>query len=381
MKIFKPKNDLPLMQENEGIVLFRPHIPKNALSNIESVLNSRWIGQGPKVEEFESKFKSRLNLSHTTVAVGSGTDALHLSYILAGLGAGDDVLTPLFTCTATNTPLLSMGIKPRFIDVDKKTMNISIDDLKKKINERTKAIVCVHYGGLPCDMNEINAIASQYNIPVIEDAAHSLGALYDNKPVGDLSDFTMFSFQAIKHITTGDGGMLTIKNSNLEDKCRRIRWFGISREKKQLGIWDNDITEVGYKYTMTDLSAALGLAALEELDYIIEKRRELYKRYCENLRDFSDVTIVDDFNSNKTHACWLFTILVNNRKSLQKKLRELGIESGQTHFRNDRYSVFNDKNEYPNMDEIDDKYLILPLHTHLNLDQIDYICESIKSGW
>ena len=381
MKKFKPKNDLPLMQENEGIVLFRPHIPKNALSNIESVLNSRWIGQGPKVEEFESKFKSRLNLSHTTVAVGSGTDALHLSYILAGLGAGDDVLTPLFTCTATNTPLLSMGIKPRFIDVDKKTMNISIDDLKKKINERTKAIVCVHYGGLPCDMNEINAIASQYNIPVIEDAAHSLGALYDNKPVGDLSDFTMFSFQAIKHITTGDGGMLTIKNSNLEDKCRRIRWFGISREKKQLGIWDNDITEVGYKYTMTDLSAALGLAALEELDYIIEKRRELYKRYCENLRDFSDVTIVDDFNSNKTHACWLFTILVNNRKSLQKKLRELGIESGQTHFRNDRYSVFNDKIEYPNMDEIDDKYLILPLHTHLNLDQIDYICESIKSGW
>jgi perosamine synthetase len=381
MKKFSPKNDLPLMDTEDGIVLFRPHIPQNALPYIKDVLNSRWIGQGPKVDEFEQKFKKYFNLTYPNVAVGSGTDALHLAYVLANLQPGDEVLSPLFTCTATNTPLLSMGVKIRFIDIDKDTLNISIKDLRNKINEKTKAIICVHYGGLPCDLNEIKEIADQFNIPVIEDAAHALGAEYDKKPVGNISDFTMFSFQAIKHITTADGGMLTIKNNDLLDKSKRIRWFGISRKDKQLGIWDNDITEVGYKYTMTDLSAALGLAALEEFDFIIEKRRGLYKRYCDNLAQFKDIKIVDDFKANKKHACWLFTILANERKSLQKKLRELGIESGQTHFRNDRYTVFNDKNEYPNMDEIDDKYLILPLHTHLDFDQVDYICDAIKSGW
>ena len=374
--------DYPLLvSKNKTVSLFYPHIPKNAKKAVSKVLSGRWLGQGPLVDKFEKIFSKKFCSNLPVVAVGAGTDALHLSYILSDIKKDDEVICPVFTCTATNIPLLYIGAKIKFADIDPKTLNISVEHVEKLITKKTKAIVFVNYGGLICNLKKLNYLAKKYKILLIQDAAQSLGAKYNGKSITKYADFTVFSFQAIKHITSGDGGALCIKNKRLINKARRIRWFGISREKKQLGIWDNDITEVGYKYTMTDLSAALGLAALEELDYIIEKRRELYKRYCENLRDFSDVTIVDDFNSNKTHACWLFTILVNNRKSLQKKLRELGIESGQTHFRNDRYSVFNDKIEYPNMDEIDDKYLILPLHTHLNLDQIDYICESIKSGW
>jgi perosamine synthetase len=381
MKKFEKKNDIPIMDPSEGIVLFHPHIPKNTNHAIAEVLKTRWIGQGPKVEQFEALFLKEFLILGSAIATGSGTDALHLSYLLSNLKEDDEVLAPVFTCTATNIPLLYLKANIKFVDVNPNTLNICIEDLKRKISEKTKAIVCVHYGGLPCDMSEIGELAKKFNIPVIEDAAHALGAKYKNQFIGNISEYTMFSFQAIKHITTGDGGMLIAKNQDQEAMAKRLRWFGIERKQKQLGIWDNDITEVGYKYTMTDISAVMGIEALKEFDQIISLRRSLYQRYVENLKDFSGVKIVDDFSPDKLHACWLFTVLVERRSELQQKLRSLKIESGQTHFRNDRYTVFKDYDDYPNMNLIDENYLILPLHTKMNIEHVDFICEQIRQGW
>jgi dTDP-4-amino-4,6-dideoxygalactose transaminase len=375
------KNDLPIMTPEEGIVLFHPHIPQNAKKYICDTLDSRWIGQGPKVDLFEEKFKTQFQLTGPCVSVSSGTAALHLAYLLANIKKDDEVLVPLFTCTATNMPLLYIGAKLVFVDVDPKTMNVCVSDMRKKINERTKAIVVVHYGGLPCDMDEINELANQFGIPIIEDAAHALGAKYNDKYIGQISEFTMFSFQAIKHLTTGDGGLLTFTNKLLDPLSRRLRWFGIDRTDKQMGIWENNIVDVGYKYQMTDIGAAIGLAGLEEFPETLKYRRSLYARYLENLKNFSDVTVVDDFDIRKEHAAWLFTIQVDGCNDLQLKLRSNKIESGQTHYRNDRYSIFNCKEEFPGMDSIDDKYLILPLHTKMTLEDVDYICKVIKSGW
>lgn len=377
----KPKNDLPLMAEDEGIVLFYPHMPKKAKEYVCDTLDSRWIGQGPKVDLFEARFRTQFNQAGPCISTGSGTDALHLAYLLAGIKAGDEVLVPLFTCTATNIPLLYIGAKPVFVDVDPRTLNISVDDIKRKISARTRAIVCVHYGGLPCDMAEIQALADEYSIPVIEDAAHALGARYDGKPIGALSAFTMYSFQAIKHLTTGDGGMLTFKNAELAPLARRLRWFGIDREDKQKGIWENDIRDIGYKYQMTDIGAAIGLAGLEEFDETLRHRRALYRRYVEKLKTVAQVRIVDDFDPRKEHAAWLFTILVARRVECQLKLRSHCIESGQTHYRNDRYAVFGCRDEFPNMDAIDDQYLILPLHTRMSLEDVDRICAVLAEGW
>jgi dTDP-4-amino-4,6-dideoxygalactose transaminase len=148
-----------------------------------------------------------------------------------------------------------------------------------------------------------------------------------------------------------------------------------------MGIWENNIVDVGYKYQMTDIGAAIGLAGLEEFPETLKYRRSLYARYLENLKNFSDVTVVDDFDIRKEHAAWLFTIQVDGCNDLQLKLRSNKIESGQTHYRNDRYSIFNCKEEFPGMDSIDDKYLILPLHTKMTLEDVDYICKVIKSGW
>ena len=374
--------ELPIMPDkNKGTLLFYPYISKRSKKNISKVLSGRWIGQGPMVDKFEKKFKQIFTKNHESIATGSGTDSLHLAYILAGLKKGDEVITTVFTCTATNIPLLYMGIKIKFADIDISTMNISVESVKKLISKKTKAIVCVHYGGLPCDMDELQKLANKYLIPIIEDAAHAMGAKYKNKPIGSISDFTTFSFQAIKHFTTGDGGMLSIKNKKLYAPARRIRWFGISREKKQKGIWDNDVTEVGYKYQMTDIAATLGCDSLEDFSKIHAHRRKIFNIYLNELSKNGNVLCINEDKKKKYHAAWLFTIAVENKDFLQKKLREYKIETNQVHFRNDRYSIFKKfviGKKFKNMDFLENKYLVLPLHHKVSEGQAKYICNLIN---
>ena len=375
--------ELPIMSDkSKGTLLFYPYVSKKSANNIKKVLSGRWIGQGPMVNKFENKFKKIFSKNYSAVATGSGTDSLHLAYILAGLKRGDEVITTIFTCTATNIPLLYMGIKIKFADIDLKTMNISVSSVKKLISKKTKAIVCVHYGGLPCDMDELKKIASEKRIPIIEDAAHALGATYKNKPVGSLSEFTMFSFQAIKHITTGDGGMLCIKNKKLINKAKRIRWFGINREDKQKGIWENDIFEIGYKYQMTDLGASLGFSALKEFGKLLKHRQKIFSIYRDILSNNTNVYCVDKNDGKRTHASWLFTLISEEKDKIQKKLRERKIESNQVHFRNDKYSIFKNfvrGKTFPNMDYVEDKYLVLPNHHKITEKKAKYIAQTIDN--
>jgi dTDP-4-amino-4,6-dideoxygalactose transaminase len=367
---------------DDNIVLFHPHVSESAINLVQQTLRTRWIGQGPKVDEFEQKFGARFGDGRTAIAVGSGTDALHLAYILAGIHAGDEVITPVFTCAATNIPLLYQKAEIKFADVQPGTLNIDPAHVKQLITDRTKAIVCVHYGGLPCDLNELTEIAAERGIPIIEDAAHALGGTYMGKQVGSISEFSMFSFQAIKQLTTGDGGMLVLKDHTLADRARRIRWFGIDRAAKQMGNWDNDITEIGYKYQMNDIAAAMGLSAMEEFDAVMAFRKKLFNRYSEELNGMPGLQIIGDGFTDREHAAWLFTVIVEDRMGLQTKLREHRIESNQVHYRNDRYTVFGGRRDnLPNMDAIEDKYLVLPLHTRISIEQVDRICDIIRSGW
>ncbi len=375
-------NELPLMNENEGIVLFYPNVSENAIDEVSKVLRSRWIGQGPKVGLFEKKFEERFLTDNTALAVGSGTDALHMAYILAGIGPGDEVIVPVFTCTATNIPLLYQGAKIMFADVDPDTLNINVAHVRKLVNERTKAIVCVHYAGLPCDMDELKQIAKEYNIPLIDDAAHALGATYKGRTIGEISDFSVFSFQAIKHITTGDGGMLTIKDKDLVEKAKRVRWFGIDRSAKQMGVWENDIYEVGYKYQMNDIAAALGIAALAEFDATLKYRQLLFAEYEKQLSGIKGIKLIGTGLTDREHAAWLCTVLVDRRHDLMNKLRSFKIESSQVHYRNDRYTVFGGRrSDLPFMDSVEEKYLVLPLHLKMKPKDVEYIGNVIRSGW
>tara|TARA_B110000503_G_scaffold36726_2_gene60074 strand:+ start:1538 stop:2680 length:1143 start_codon:yes stop_codon:yes gene_type:complete len=374
--------ELSIMSDKKGTVLFYPYIPKKSLKILEKTLSTRWIGQGPMVDKFEKKFSDIFLGGKECVSTGSGTDALHLAYLLAGIKKNDEVITPVFTCTATNIPLLYIGAKIKFADVDPKTMNICIASLKKLISKKTKAIVCVHYGGIPCDMSEIRKLAKKYKVKVIEDAAQALGAEYNNKKIGDISDFTTFSFQAIKHITTGDGGMLCIKDSKLVDVAKRMRWFGIDRKKKQLGVWENDVKEIGYKYQLTDLGASIGYQGLLDFKKILSHRIKINDIYLKNLSKNPNIICIHDHDRKKKTAAWLFTILTKKKDYLQKKLREKNIETNQVHFRNDKYSIFKKftKNQnYKNMDKIEDQYLVLPIHTKVSTKDAEYICKLINS--
>ncbi len=377
-------NEFPLLDEKEGIPLFYPYVPESAIDEVSSTLRSRWIGQGPKVELFENKFRERFLGKNVPLAVGSGTAALHLSYLLSGVEAGDEVIVPIFTCTATNIPLLYIGAKPVFADIDPETMNIDVGDIESRINKKTKAIVAVDYGGVPCDYDALHSLCKKYGLKLIEDAAHALGSKYNGVGVGQLADFTIFSFQAIKTLTTGDGGLLAIREAELEGKGKRLRWFGIDRAAKQGGIWENDLTEIGYKYQMTDIAASLGLAALAEVDKTIAYRNELFAVYEKELSGAAGMKLIGHARTDKYfNSAWLATILVeSNRIELMKKLRSHKIESAQVHYRNDRYAIFGDRREdLPNMDAAEDKYLVLPLHMRMREENIRTIAKVVKDGW
>lgn len=349
-----------------------PHVPRGAIDAVSNVLRTRWIGQGPLVEEFEQMFQTDIASGRACVAVGSGTDALHLAYLLADIGPGDEVIAPLFTCTATNIPLLYCGAKIRFCDVAPDSLNMDYAHMQSLMNEKTKAIVTVHYGGAPVSKN-IFELANISKIPVIEDCAQALGATGIVK-----SDFACFSFQAVKHVTTGDGGMLVVPN-HLKAAAKRRRWFGIDREAKLNGVWENDITEIGFKYQMTDIAAAMGMEGLKWLDRQLQHRRVLRAGYLRGLSNVDGIRMVDrDPNS----ACWLCTVFAERRADLQQKLLKGGVESGLVHYRNDRYAIFREsRGEFPNMDVADGKYLCLPLHMGMDVEDVQRICETIRGGW
>ena len=363
-----------------NVPLFYPHIPKNSIKSLKRVLSGRWIGQGPLVDLFEKKFQKRFTNNLPCIAVGSGTDALHLAYLLAGIKKNDEVICPVFTCTATNIPLLYIGAKIKFADIDPTTLNISVEHVKKLITKKTKAIVFVNYGGLPCDLKELNILAKKNKIKLIQDAAQSLGSTYNKKPITDYSDFTIFSFQAIKHISSGDGGLICIKDKSLIKKAYRMRWFGIDRLKKQGGTWENDIKEIGYKYQMTDLGACLLLESLKEFGKISSHRKKIFNIYVKKLKNNKFIKIINK-TGKFTHSTWLFTILTDKKDYLQKKLRLSKIESNQVHFRNDRYSIFKNfiKNKkFPNMDIVEKKYLVLPVHTKMTIADAYYVANTVN---
>ena len=390
--------DLPLIDASQnGVVpLFMPYVTDAMRSRVVEQLNTRWLGQGPGVDAFEAQFEAEvLEGDGHAIAVSSGTAALHIAYTLA-LGATDghpatesrnEVIAPVFTCTATNIPWLYLGMKIQWADIDLDSMNISADSVEALISPRTRAISVVHYGGHPADMTRIRAIAEAAGIPVIEDAAQALGARQSGSPIGHHSDFTTFSFQAIKHITTGDGGMLVVRDKDQADAARRLRWFGIDRKGKQNGTWENDVFELGFKYQMTDIAAALGSAALPDLKDIIAHRGQLLDRYCTNLKDEHRVRVlnVDDAAHGDRHAAWLATVVIRHGDcaSLRQALRDAGIESNAVHFRNDRYTVFRESASgiCPNMDSLDGRYLCLPLHMGVSMNDVDRACEVVSGAW
>ena len=341
------------------------------------------VSEGPRVGRFEEALAEQLGLINPA-ALNSGTAALHLALVIAGVGPGDEVILPPQTFLATGMAVLMQGAAPVFADVDPGTGNLCPKSISNRITDRTKAIMPVHWAGCPCDLDEINAIAAEHDLAVIEDAAHALGATYRSKPIGAVSRFTCFSFQAIKHLTTGDGGALCCLDEADSREARRRRWFGIDRENAQpsiLGEREFDVETVGFKYHMNDLAAAVGLGNLEEFPQHLARRQEIGRYYREQLADVPGLELLR-LDDDRTHAFWLFSVLVERREDFIRKLKSCGIPASVVHRRIDRLSVFGGVLvDLPGQTEFDARHVALPLHAGLSYADTNRVVEAVSSGW
>lgn len=367
----------------EMIPFFITHIADGAAKRVKQTLDSTFLSEGELVREFEEVLERRLN-AHHAVSVNSGTSALHLGLLCGGIVAGDEVILPAQTFIASGLSILQQGAIPVFADIQYETGNIDPDSIRSKITSRTRAIMPVHWGGCPCDLNEIHTIANEHGLWVIEDAAHALGASYKNNPIGSLSRFTAFSFQAIKHITTGDGGLLACKDLIDARAARKKRWFGIDRAESRpskLGEREYDVNSIGYKYHLNDYSAALGLANLEDLDMILSRRREIAERYHRGLTRAEGIRLLD-LPTDRESAWWLFTMHVENRLDFIRVLKDQGIPASVVHLGIHKNSVFNQKNaDLPVQKRFDQTQISIPVHQGLSDEDVERIITTILKGW
>ena len=319
----------PHAEENSFLPYGRQLVESDDIAVVVEVLQSDWLTTGPKVAEFETAVAAYTGARHG-IAVSSGTAALHAAMHALGIEPGDEVIVPAITFVATANCVVYQGGTPIFADVDAATLLIDPVDVARKITSRTKAIIAVDYAGQPCDYDTLRSMADQYGLALVADGCHSLGAAYKGRKVGTLADLTVFSFHPVKHITTGEGGMVLTDNEELAKKMRRFRNHGIDtdqRQREETGTWAYDMVHLGYNYRITDFQCALGLSQLGRLPDWVAKRRGLSAEYDALLADNAAAIPLGRRNDNE-HAYHLYVVRLHNdltRKIAYDGLRQQNI--------------------------------------------------------
>jgi len=361
------------------IALVKPYIaPKEEMMPaIEQILYSGYIAEGQAVYDFEDELKVFLN-NPNVLSVSSGTAALHIALTLLNVGKGDEVISTAMTAEPTNTTIALTGAKVVWGDVDAETGLLSPASVQSKITERTRAIMLVHYAGMVCDMDGFNAISEKYNIPIIEDAAHAFGSKYKGRIIGSNSRFTCYSFQAIKQMTTIDGGAIAFSDEADVVPARKLRWFGLDKKVSRL---ENDITRVGFKYGMNNVTATIGSVQLKNTPAIINRYISNGKFYDSALAGVNGVTLVP-YYKNTEPSYWLYTMKVEKRDEFIRMMTDAGITASPLHHRSDTHSVFAEsKCELPGLDKFYSEFIHIPCGWWVSDADRAMIVETIKRGW
>jgi len=365
-----------MKKNNSHIPLFKVYMSKGVMNPLSRVLQSGYIGQGSQVEKFEKKLSQFLGVPWV-LTVNSGTSALSLALHLAGVGPGDEVISTPMTCTATNWPILSHGASIVWADIDPRTGNIDPKSIKKCITKKTKAIMIVDWGGYPCDVDAIRKISRA--IPIIEDAAHGFGALYKGKMVGQSADFTCFSFQAIKHLTAGDGGALVTARQEDYRRGKLLRWYGIDRETRtQFDRIEVDVKESGYKFHMNDINATIGLGNFKKVPWILKKHRAHAAYYRKHLVGLDYVHLTHE-SKHLISSYWLFTLLVDSSLHFITHMSTHGIMASQVHRRNDTHPVVKAfQKKLPGVDQFSQSMVCIPVGWWLSARDKSIIVKAIR---
>jgi perosamine synthetase len=365
------------------IPVFRPTCGDEEIRLVTEVLRSGWWGLGPKTKAFEDAFAHYVGARHA-VGLNSATAALHLGLRALGV-AGREVVTPSLTFVSTNHEIIHNDATPVFADIQPDTLNIDPDDIERKITTRTAAIIVVHYGGHPCDLDRIQAIAAARNIPILEDAAHACGAWYGDKPIGSISPLTSFSFHAVKNLATGDGGMLTTNDPDFDVRLRRSRWLGINKDTWSRAddgntySWAYNVEEFGFKSHMNDITAAIGLAQLARLDQTNGRRRAIAARYSAALRGLPWLEL--PVEKPGVRSAWHnYVVKVDRRDAFMKHLNGRGVSTGMHYIPNHLYDIYKPyATSLPVTERVWSRLVTLPLFPDLTDAEIETVIDAVSS--
>ena len=383
------RREAPSLKIRENFLpLSRPSIGEKEIEQVVSCLKSGWITTGPLCKAFEEKF-CELTGAPFALSVSSGTAGMHLLLLALGIKRGDEIITPSITFASTLNMITLFGAKPVFVDIDYDTLNMNADLIEEKITGKTRGIIPVHFAGAPVDMDKILAIAKNYDLFVIEDTAHAVGTRYKGTHVGGFGQNAIFSFHPLKNITTGEGGMVTHYDDHLESQLRLLRFHGIERDAwKRYGRGGNpeyDIKTPGFKYNLTDIQAALGLAQLSRREELNSRRRHLADLYRKGLDGVEGLELPGVPSYPHVHAWHLFVIKVNSmdREHFMQRLSEYQIGYG-IHFPaghllsyiKEGYKIR--KGELKETERANTKLVSLPLFPDMEEDDVSYVCEAVK---
>ncbi len=363
------------------IPVYKPYHDHLEMQHLKEVIDSGWWGLGPKTLEFEKNFAGYIGSNHA-LGLNSATAALHLALMCIGVKDAE-VITPSMTFVSTNHAILYNGGIPVFCDIEPDNLNVTAAGIAKLITQKTKAIIVVHYGGYACDMDPIMELAREHKLAVIEDCAHACGGKYKNRMLGSIGDFGSFSFQAVKNLATGDGGMLTTNNAEWATRIKKLRWVGISKDTFDRGAgnsydWFYDVTEVGYKYHMNDIIAALGLAQFAKLEWMNDKRRYWSEKY-RGIFDGIEAIHYSPVRDYMFPACHNFVIKTANRDELRSALNSKGIASGVHYYPNHLFKMYQDYyRELPVTESIWKSLITLPLYPDMQEEDFELIISTIR---
>lgn len=361
------------------IPLVKTNIPprEKLIPELEKVLYSGYVAQGEQVELFERAFEKYIGSGYA-LSVNSGTAALHIALILAGVKQGDEVISTALTAEPTNVAIKMTGAKIRYGDIDPNTGCIDPESIESSINNATKAIMVVDYAGIPVNVAAIRKISEKYQLPVIHDAAHALGAEFNDLKTGNHFPYTVFSFQAIKHLTTIDGGMLQLSSKADYEKGKLIRWFGIDKNLSRL---ENNIQFQGFKYHMNNVNAMIGLTQLAEIDTIIDAHIENGQYFDEALKGIPGIELLNYYKGSKP-SYWLYTLKVERRDAFIAMMAENGFMASELHKRNDAHAFLNDFcDRLPKLDTFYSKMVHIPCGWWVTKEDREKMVAAIKKGW
>lgn len=369
---------------NKTIRPWSTYIPKEAITEIAKTLRSKWINTGKKEKELRQKACQKFKFKNC-VAVNNGTAALRASLAMLGVGPGDEVISTPYTFIATNTVILEQGATPVFADINYDDLNINPKSIEEKITSKTKAIMLVHYGGNPCDLDEIRHIGKKYHLPVIEDSAHALGSKYKGSYIGQTGEIVCFSLQVVKIINAGDGGLITTTYKKYYEKLRKIIWYGIDRDEPRTSLIDplpenfrGDI--LGFKYNMNDIVATLACAGLDHFDEPFKKRRLIGERYRKELADCRKLKLMK-YYEDRSPNYQIFPVHVEDREGFAKYMLKNNIVVNINNRRNDIYPIFGGlRKDLPMTTRADQDVILLPIHADLTEKQVSFIIEKVKEA-